>query len=50
MQHGFHARAAALGGWLQYDALGDIGATFKELEWKMPIFSGRLMPKTPNAR
>ena len=32
-----------------YDAFGDIGSIFQELEWKTPIFSGRVAPKTPNA-
>ena len=34
---------------LVHDAFGDIGATFRELEWKRPIFSGRVVAKTPNA-
>ena len=28
-----------------HDALGDVGATFWELDWKEPIFSGRVVPK-----
>jgi hypothetical protein len=31
------------------DAFGDIGATFRELEWNRPIFSGRLAPRILNA-
>jgi hypothetical protein len=34
---------------LVHDAFGDIGATFRELERKRPIFSGRVVAKTPNA-
>ena len=36
----------------RYDAFGDIRAMFyiiTELEWKTPIFSGIMVPKTPNA-
>jgi hypothetical protein len=31
-----------------HDACGVFGATFRELEWKTPIFYGRTIPKTPN--
>jgi hypothetical protein len=40
-----HGRTAAL----RYDAFEDIGTIFRYLEWKTPIFSGRVVPKTPNA-
>jgi hypothetical protein len=36
-------RTAAL-----YDAFGVLGTIFRELEWKTPIFSWRVDPKTPN--
>ena len=29
--------------------LGDIGTTLRELEWKNPTVSGRVVPKTPTA-
>jgi hypothetical protein len=32
-----------------YDAFGDIGTAFRELEWKTPIFSGRVARRTPSA-
>jgi hypothetical protein len=34
---------------LAYDAFGDIGTTNQELAWETPIFSGRVVPKTPSA-
>jgi Asp-tRNA(Asn)/Glu-tRNA(Gln) amidotransferase A subunit family amidase len=34
---------------LVYDAFGNIGTTFRELEWKAPIFSNMAVPKVPNA-
>jgi hypothetical protein len=33
---------------VMYNTFGDIDATFGELGWKNPIFSGRVVPKTPN--
>jgi hypothetical protein len=32
-----------------YDVLRDIGTIFQELESTTPIFSGRVVPKTPNS-
>jgi hypothetical protein len=32
-----------------YNAFGVFGTIFREPEWKMPIFSWRVVPKTPNA-
>jgi hypothetical protein len=32
-----------------YDAFGEIGATFRKLEWKTPIFYCRVAPKTERA-
>jgi hypothetical protein len=30
------------------DAFGDIGTIFRELDWKTPFFSGRVVPISPN--
>jgi hypothetical protein len=46
------SKALEASNWHQHvmcDAFGDIGAAFRELEWKSPTFSGRVVPKTPNA-
>ena len=32
-----------------YDAFGDLGSILREREWKTPIFSGRVAPRTPDA-
>jgi hypothetical protein len=32
-----------------YDAFGDIGTNFRELDWKAPIFYERVVPKNPTA-
>jgi hypothetical protein len=34
---------------MNYDAFGNIGAIFRELEWSMLIFYGIIVPKTLNA-
>jgi hypothetical protein len=33
----------------RYDAFGVFGTVLRELEWKTPIFSWRVVPRTPNA-
>jgi hypothetical protein len=30
-------------------AFGDDGSVSRKLDWKMPMFSGRMLPRTPNA-
>jgi hypothetical protein len=32
----------------EYDAFGVFATVYRELEWKIPIFSWRVVPKTPN--
>ena len=34
---------------VSYDAFGDNRTSFREIDWKVPIFCGRAVQKTPNA-
>ena len=46
--HALEAARQALRG-AAHDAFGGTGTTFRELEWKTPIFAGGVVPKIPNA-